>query len=229
MYLFYLDKILLPVTPSSLTITTKNKNTTINLINEGEIVIPKTQGLRVIKFDAMLPYNEYPFAVYNGGFRNADYFINKLNKLGKRKKPFKFIVTRKTKGGEKFKSTNIKVVFDGDIQYKEDANNGMDIMCSISLIEYKNYGLKEYPIVFNNNTSSNIIIQSEALRSTENSPLPTQSLKYIVQDGDTLWKLAKYYYNNGAKYTIIYEANKDKIINLNLIYSGQEIIIPCIN
>ena len=36
--------------------------------------------------------NEYPFAVYNGGFRNADYFINKLNKLGKRKKPFKVLL-----------------------------------------------------------------------------------------------------------------------------------------
>ena len=36
-YEFYLDKMLLPITPSKLEIKIKNKNKTYDLINEGEI------------------------------------------------------------------------------------------------------------------------------------------------------------------------------------------------
>lgn len=43
MYYFYLDKILLPVTPSKMSIKIKNKNKTYVEINEGEINILKKQ------------------------------------------------------------------------------------------------------------------------------------------------------------------------------------------
>ena len=44
-YVFYLDKIKLPVTPESLNVSIKNQNTTVNLINDGEVNILKTPGL----------------------------------------------------------------------------------------------------------------------------------------------------------------------------------------
>ena len=49
---------------------------------------------------------------------------------------------------------------------------------------------------------------------------------YTVKSGDTLWGIAKKYYGNGAQYTKIYEANKSKIKNPNLIYVGQVFTIP---
>lgn len=49
---------------------------------------------------------------------------------------------------------------------------------------------------------------------------------YVVKRGDCLWKIAKKYYGNGALYTKIYNANRDKIKNPNLIYTGQKFIIP---
>ena len=48
---------------------------------------------------------------------------------------------------------------------------------------------------------------------------------YVVKRGDCLWKIAKKYYGNGALYTKIYNANRDKIKNPNLIYTGQKFII----
>lgn len=50
--------------------------------------------------------------------------------------------------------------------------------------------------------------------------------KYTVKKGDCLWNIAKKYYGSGAQYTKIYNANKDKIKNPNLIYVGQVFIIP---
>ena len=81
MYYFYLDKIMLPVTPSKLTIKVKNKNKTVIEINEGEINILKKAGLTEIEFDAMIPNVKYPFAVYKSGFQNAEVFLEAIEKL----------------------------------------------------------------------------------------------------------------------------------------------------
>lgn len=53
-----------------------------------------------------------------------------------------------------------------------------------------------------------------------------KSKSYTVKKGDCLWNIAKKYYGDGNKYTKIYNANKDKIKNPNLIYPGQSLKIP---
>lgn len=49
---------------------------------------------------------------------------------------------------------------------------------------------------------------------------------YTVKRGDCLWKIAKQFYGSGAQYTKIYNANRDKIKNPNLIYPNQVLTIP---
>jgi nucleoid-associated protein YgaU len=49
---------------------------------------------------------------------------------------------------------------------------------------------------------------------------------YTVVAGDTLSKIAKREYGDGAKWKRIYEANKDTIKNPDLIYPGQTFKIP---
>lgn len=50
--------------------------------------------------------------------------------------------------------------------------------------------------------------------------------KYTVVKNDTLWSIARRYYNDGSSYRVIFEANKDILKNLNLIYPGQVLVIP---
>ena len=47
-----------------------------------------------------------------------------------------------------------------------------------------------------------------------------------VKQGDNLSSLAKRYYGNSNKYKIIYNANRDKIKEDNIIYPGTTLIIP---
>nr|WP_300838902.1 phage tail protein [uncultured Acetatifactor sp.] len=54
----------------------------------------------------------------------------------------------------------------------------------------------------------------------------TSSDTYVVVKGDCLWTIAKKFYGNGAQNTRIYNANRDKIKNPNLIYPGQALTIP---
>jgi nucleoid-associated protein YgaU len=50
---------------------------------------------------------------------------------------------------------------------------------------------------------------------------------YTVKSGDSLSKIAKKYYGDPMKYTVIYEANKALIgDNPNLIHPGQVLTIP---
>lgn len=49
---------------------------------------------------------------------------------------------------------------------------------------------------------------------------------YVIEKGDTLWKIAEKAYGNGAKYTAIVEANKEVIKDADKIFPGQKIRIP---
>lgn len=49
---------------------------------------------------------------------------------------------------------------------------------------------------------------------------------YVIQKGDTLWKIAEKTYGNGTKYTAIVEANKEVIKDADKIFPGQKIRLP---
>lgn len=58
----------------------------------------------------------------------------------------------------------------------------------------------------------------------------TQQMQtYTVQSGDTLWKIAKNHYGDGAQYMQIYYANRDKLDDPDMIQVGQELVIPADN
>ena len=48
----------------------------------------------------------------------------------------------------------------------------------------------------------------------------------VVQPGQTLWRLARGAYGSGARYTVIYLANRDQIRDPGLIYPGQAFAVP---
>lgn len=50
--------------------------------------------------------------------------------------------------------------------------------------------------------------------------------KYVVRRGNSLWLIARRMYGHGIRYTVIYEANRDRIHNPDRIYPGQEFQLP---
>jgi nucleoid-associated protein YgaU len=49
---------------------------------------------------------------------------------------------------------------------------------------------------------------------------------YEIAKGDTLWKIATKYYDDGNQYPKIFEANREVIKDPDLIFPGQKIRIP---
>lgn len=224
-YEFYLGKMLLPVTPSSLSIKINNQNKTYDLINDGQINILKDAGLSDIEFDALLPNVKYPFAVYKNSFVPASSFLEELENLKSSKEPFQFIVTRTLPSGKGLFSTNIKVSLE-NYTIKEDKKEGLDIKVSIKLKQYKDYTTKVCTVTLKEEKPVATVTEQ---RETTNAPTnsnTTQNRTYTVKKGDCLWNIAKKYYGKGYLYTKIAEANKDKIKKPNLILPGQVLIIP---
>ena len=224
MYRFYLGKTLLPIPPEKLKISINGSNKTYKLISSEEINILKQPGLSDITFDALLPNSRYPFAQYKRYFHRAAFYLDKLRSLKENNSKFQFIVTRELANGTFLYDTNFTVTLE-EYDITEDAKNGFDVKVSIKLKQYKPYGTEIVSVT--DKSSSTKKIAKRKKRDSSNSPMPSGNTakKYTVKDGDCLWKIAKYFYGDGSKYTVILNANS-AIKSANLIYKGQILTIP---
>jgi hypothetical protein len=67
-------------------------------------------------------------------------------------------------------------------------------------------------------------IHHSQVQSAEQKKVEAQA--YTIQKGDTLSSIAKKIYGKGSKWTVISEANKDKISNAGKLKVGMTINIP---
>jgi LysM repeat protein len=219
MYSFFIDGMELPIAPQKLTVKIKGNNKTLTLINEGDINFLRAPGLTEITFDAVLPMlGQYSFA---NGYRRPDSYLNKLESLMTDKEPFRFLVSRVAPSGRLLYDTNMKVSLE-NYTVTEDATKGPDVTVSITLKQYISYSTKTVTVV-KPKPEKKPVVQQKKKRETSSAP---KVKTYAVKSGDCLWNIAKKYYGNGAQYTKIYNANKGKIKNPNLIYPGQVLTIP---
>ena len=219
MYSFFIDGMELPIAPQKLTVKIKGNNKTLTLINEGDINFLRAPGLTEITFDAVLPMlGQYSFA---NGYRRPDSYLNKLERLMAGKEPFRFLVSRVSPSGRLLYATNMKVSLE-NYTVTEDATKGPDVTVSITLKQYISYSTKTVTVV-KPEPEKKPVVQQKKKRETSSAP---KVKTYTVKSGDCLWNIAKKYYGNGAQYTKIYNANKGKIKNPNLIYPGQVLTLP---
>ena len=218
-YDFYMGNCLLPVTPETMQIKINNANKQVTLMDEGEINILKKAKLTDIEFECMRPQVKYPFAKYRSGCQDAGYYLNQFESLKNSRKPFQFIVSRHLPYGKTLFHTNMKVTLE-TYEIKENAKNGFDLTVKIKLKQYREYGTKTVKITMQAS-------KPKAVQSSSRPAKETAAQTYTVVKGDCLWNIAKRFYGSGAKYTLIYNANKSVIGgNPNLIYPGQVFTIP---
>lgn len=106
----------------------------------------------------------------------------------------------------------------------DDAGAGFDVKVKVSLKQYRAYGTKTVTIKPATTTTETPKATVQAApRPTTTAPKTTT---YTVKSGDCLWNIAKKYLGDGSRYTEIYNLNKDKIKNPNLIYTGQVLTLP---
>ena len=222
-YYFYLGNVLLPIPPKKLELKISNQNKTYDLMNYSEINILKSPGLTSIEFDILLPNVKYPFATYKNNFQNAKYFLGILENLKVNKSAFQFIVIRKFPNGTGIFDTNIKVSLE-DYTITDSTDEGFDTKVKIKLKQYREYSTKTVQVTIKQYKPP-VVTRTVTTNNTAAASKPSGQ-NYTVRRGDCLWNIAKRFYGNGSQYTKIYNANRDKIKNPNLIYPNQVLWIP---
>lgn len=99
-------------------------------------------------------------------------------------------------------------------------------------------GSAEYRAALKNEQELKALEAKEAEVKTEKSVCPDDAAQkevkaepeiptsYIVRKNDNLWNIAKAIYGKGEKWTVIFEANKEKIKDPNKLKPGLELLIP---
>ena len=221
-YYFYLGNVLLPIPPSKLALKISNNNKTYNLINYSQINVLKNPGLSSLEFEVVLPNTKYPFAMYKNNFQNAKYYLGVLENLKVNRSAFQFIVVRKFPNGKDIFNTNIKVALE-EYTITDTTEEGFDTKVKIKLKQYKEYSTKKVQVTIKQYRPPAV---TRTVTTNNTAVAKPSGQNYTVKRGDCLWNIAKRFYGNGAKYTTIYNANRSKIRNPNLIYPGQVLWIP---
>lgn len=204
------DKIMLPVNPESFAFTEKHNNTSVNVNSIGEVNLLGKRDLKTGTISSHFPKRDRNYA--NNSGRQAPYtYINKLLSWKSSGKPVQLIIT-----GTKI---NFQVTIE-TLKYGEQDGTG-DVYYDLTLKEYRAVEIKKTKL---KKTKKK---KTTKKKSKPKRPAAKKKTKtYTVKRGDCLWNIAKRFYGNGAQYTKIYNANRGKIKNPNLIYPGQKLTIP---
>lgn len=213
-YVIYFDsdnvQYRLPVNPEEISMESGQEIHEYDILKLGKVTVPGNEELAVYSFDFELPGKPYNYVETRGGFVLPEVYFKLFKKHRENKKPIRFISNNGS-------VTVSELVTVESFRQVEKAGEDGDYYCSISLKQYKPYGIRTAV----NTPDSGVIYNTLPRASTP--PKPTNNV-HVVQSGDTLWALAKKYLGDGSKYTEL--ASINGISNPSLIHIGQKITIP---
>ena len=200
MYKFYIHNLLLPIAPESFQLRYKTGNKTINLLNGEEINIPTHPGLSEISFKCLIPRRRYPFAVYEKDvFLPIEWFTRTLMVLLYGQQPVLFVIKKVPQFYAK--DLRMRVTLE-KYEVLDEATNGDDLMVSLVLKEYVDYGTKSVEISTDGSEAYAVV--------TNDRPVFTEQEKtHVVEYGESLFSIARRYLGDVSRYKEIYELNKE--------------------
>jgi nucleoid-associated protein YgaU len=74
-------------------------------------------------------------------------------------------------------------------------------------------------------SSTEVTVPEATSTAAASQPVPREG-RIVIQPGNNLWRISRVLYGTGAKFTVLYDANKDQIRNPDLIYPGQVFRTP---
>ena len=247
-YYFYLADLKLPITPSSLNIKTGSKNTTVTLINDGEINILKKPSLRDISFEFLLPHQKYPFSNHHDVKQHyATTIIPLIQALKEDGRAFLFKVIRLGSRGESLFHTCILSHIE-DFEFDEDVESlGLDVKCKITLKEWKPYSTKIAKINIKTKVVSAVTGVKDKITGTIDNTIdsvnkkldffmlptiPTRATKeaefkkVTVLGNESVFSLVKNHYgdtNNGEMDMVLAANSMSHPMDIKV---GQELVLP---
>ncbi|MDO4301637.1 MAG: LysM peptidoglycan-binding domain-containing protein [Clostridia bacterium] len=203
------DCFLFPVLPEKVTWTDSIKNTSITVASLGETTVIEKKGADTLSFNSRFPAVRDQ-AVVVATLYEPSYYKDKLEKWREAEKPVHFIA---------FSALDINDYFTIEsLSYSEEGGPVGELAFSIKLKVYREPKIRKIDLT----PEGKAEVTTEGKR-VDNS---ITSTTYTVVKGDSLYKISKAKLGDGNKWKEIYELNKDKIKNPNVIKVGMVLKLP---
>lgn len=201
----------LPVNPETIEYPSPYGLNKVTIASLGEVAIPGERGLKTVSFSSFFPRDYNPSYCEYENFPEPWEWVEQIEKWRDDRRNIRLIIAGTP--------ISIPVFVEEFTLEPERAGAPGDIYYSITLTEYRPVKAKQIVA-----TASTGVKSAATQRPASAKTVPKS---YSVKSGDSLWKIAKMYYGDGAQWKKLYEANKSVVgKNPNLIKPGQKLVIP---
>jgi len=205
------EKLRFLVLPDLVNIRKANSSKSVNIQGLGEVIIKDDPEAIIVSFSSFFPAAPFPgIQVEPDEFVTPNRLKDIITVWQKSDKPVHWFVTGMTTG------LHFRIE---DFPYFERGGDVGTLHYTLVLKEYRTVKIRSVEL-----KQEKAVVPAPAPARVDNRVAPRT---HTVVKGDNLWKIARTYYGGtGSDWNKIYDANKDKIKNPNLIYPGQVFTIP---
>jgi hypothetical protein len=190
----------LPVNPTEYSVTKATDNTRYNVLDLGEIIVPRTPKLITFSWDGLLPgTDEEQFVVTKGNdFRPPQFYIDYFTLAQKERQPLSLSINRFNDNGTPIYDSTLWIIVE-DFAFTEKGGETGDFYYSISLTEYRNYNPEAVTILEQPQSNMPVSIGEETPAVAVVTPQREVS-PVVICVGDTVVANGDYRYSSwGAK------------------------------
>ena len=202
------ERLRFPVLPERITVRYGANNRSVTVQGLGELIIKQDPGAVAVSFASFFPAAPFP-GIQHGFLRTPVDLKKQIIRWKNSDKPVQFMIT----------NTDINMYFAirNFICHEQGGDVGT-LHYSMSLEEYKQVSVRQ--VTIEDNTA---VISAQAPKRVDNR---ADKLTHEVVRGDNLTTIARRHLGDGARWSEIFELNRDLISNPNLIFPGQVLRLP---
>ncbi|KQL37123.1 LysM peptidoglycan-binding domain-containing protein [Psychrobacillus sp. FJAT-21963] len=208
----------LPVNPEEVEVVIKGDGEGFKIAKLGSINIPKDVELEEFPLESFFPAQDYHFLVAE--FREPIFYIEKLKRWQKQKLPVRYIFVEGS-----FTINEMTTI--ESFTYKETFGSE-DVPFKLSLKKYVPFGPKKMEIkkpkaVKGVTTNKPAVVKKNTPPRQNSKPQPQT---YSLVKGDSLWKVAQKFLDNGNRFDEIAKLNGIKASDYRKLPIGLKLKLP---
>lgn len=214
--LYTLDRVWLSLVPDTIKVKEGARFQSYNIIEKGEVKTPKGEDLTEVSWEGVFPGSSrksYPF-VKSFYWESPKEIVNRISSWKTNGVKLNLLVTQ----------TPINIdVFVRDFSYSFSGGHG-DASYSISFIAVKDLIIKTVEEVDAERLQQGLNLGGIPVLNTRATA--PQASTAVVGAGGSLWSMAQHELGDGSRWQEIYELNKDKIADPDVIQPGMTLQMP---
>ena len=135
----------LPVNPSEVTINMSGENSSYNLIDKGEVIIPRNMKLRTVEFSSFFPRNSYISGTVSNSWYTPEGYVNFFQSLLSEKIIFRLVINRWDCNEEMFDTSFDAIIT--SFSFTDKGGEPGDIYYSLQISEYRDTSPQEVEVI----------------------------------------------------------------------------------